>query len=157
FAAFAVLAACAAGLALPAFKLIMQVEAVSAFWHSAQKLVGDIGRSLLVGIPAAALLTTAAAGMAHAIVRRRLLRFAGIVAIALLLALPAPTVGIALADILNQPDWRGALYDSPMLLAVGYTVRYLPVAVLLMSAAIQRIPPALEQMARLDGADWLAL
>jgi iron(III) transport system permease protein len=155
--AFVLLAACAAGLAWPTVKLVMQTETVSAARRSAENLVGDIGRSLLVTAPAAALMATAAVGLAHAIVRGRFARRLGIIGLALLLAVPAPTTGIALADILNHPDWRGAIYDSPVALIIGYIVRYLPVAVVLLAAAIQRIPAAFEQMGRLDGADWPAL
>lgn len=147
----------AAALAWPAYRLLMQIESLSLAWRSAESLIGEIGRSLAVGAPAAMLMAAAAVGLAHGMVRNRAMGVVGVTAIALLLALPAPSAGIALVDLLNHPGWRGAIYDSPLVLIAGYLVRFLPVAVLLLVAAIQSIPREFEQMARTDGADWAAV
>ncbi len=77
-------------------------------------------------------------------------------AIVVLLAVPAPVAGISLIELLNRPGWAGRLYDSPMVITLGYIVRFLPLGVLLLIPAVQRVPLEVESAARLDGCDWLA-
>jgi len=74
----------------------------------------------------------------------------------LLLATPAPVVGISLITLLNRPGVCGWIYDSPLVIVLGYFVRFLPVAALLLVPAVQRLPREVELAARLDGCDWLA-
>jgi iron(III) transport system permease protein len=72
------------------------------------------------------------------------------------LAVPAPVIGISLISLLNRPGVAGWIYDSPLVIVAGYFVRFLPVAVLLLMPAVQRVPRELEQAARVDGCDWVA-
>jgi len=74
-----------------------------------------------------------------------------------LLATPAPVVGIGLIGLLNRPGVAGSIYDSPLSVVIGYVVRFLPLGVLLLAAAVRRIPVTLEAAARLDGCDWLGI
>jgi len=70
---------------------------------------------------------------------------------------PAPACGIALIQLLNRPGALGALYGSPVVLIIGYVVRFLPLAVLLLVPAIERVPFELEDSARIDGcSSWEA-
>ncbi|MCH8964139.1 MAG: iron ABC transporter permease [Planctomycetes bacterium] len=68
---------------------------------------------------------------------------------------PAPACGIALIQLLNRPGALGAIYDSPVVLIIGYVVRFLPLAVLLLVPAIERVPFELEDAARTEGcSSW---
>lgn len=69
-----------------------------------------------------------------------------------LLALPAPVVGITLVEIMNRPGLGGFIYDSPVMLVLAYVARFLPLAVLFVLPAVERVPIALEESARLEGA-----
>ena len=64
---------------------------------------------------------------------------------------PAPACGIALIQLLNRPGALGAIYDSPVVLIFGYVVRFLPLAVLLLVPAVERVPFELEDSARVEG------
>jgi iron(III) transport system permease protein len=41
-------------------------------------------------------------------------------------------------------------------IVIGYVVRFRPIGVLLLAAAVQRVPREIEHAARVDGCDWLA-
>ncbi len=75
----------------------------------------------------------------------------------LLLATPGPLIGIALIRLLNHPDLRGTIYDSPAILVFAAWLQTLGPALLISSAAIWRIPQALFELARIDGADTATL
>jgi ABC-type Fe3+ transport system permease subunit len=66
-------------------------------------------------------------------------------------------VGVSLIGLLNQPGWPIDLYDSPLAVAVGYVVRFLPFGIALLLPAARRIPRDLCDAARLDGCDALRL
>ncbi len=68
---------------------------------------------------------------------------------------PAPACGIALIQLLNRPGALGGIYDSPVVLIIGYVVRFLPLAVLLLVPAIEHVPFELEDSARTEGcSSW---
>ncbi|HUU97619.1 MAG TPA: ABC transporter permease subunit [Phycisphaerae bacterium] len=140
----------------PAVALLMRIESPSAFVTA----VGGLQRELLVSGALAATGATIVAclgvGLAWAALRTGRFRWLIWVAIVLLLAVPAPVAGISLIELLNQPGWAGRLYDSPAIIALGYVVRFLPLGVLLLIPAVQRVPLEVESAARLDGCDWLA-
>jgi iron(III) transport system permease protein len=73
------------------------------------------------------------------------------------LALPAPVAGISLVGLLSRPGPAGALCDSPVVIAAGYIVRFLPIGILLLVVAVRRVPREIESAARIDGCDWLAV
>lgn len=123
-------------------------------------VVAGLGREVLntagLAMLGAALVVLPAPGLAYHLVRGRRFRWPVIVALLALLALPAPVVGISLIRVLNNHAF-GWLYDSPFVLALGYYVRFLPVAVVLLVPAVRRIPRAVEDAARVDGCDGPAL
>ncbi|HQL54584.1 MAG TPA: ABC transporter permease subunit, partial [Phycisphaerae bacterium] len=75
-------------------------------------------------------------------------------AVVVLLAVPAPVAAISLIGLLNRPGWPGAVYDSAAIVVLGYFVRFLPVAVLLLVPGVRRVPRDAERAARVDGCDW---
>ena len=156
-----VVAACCIVLVLtclgpPAVALLTRIESPSAFVTA----VGGLQRELLVsGVLAAAGATIVAGvgvGLAWAALRAGRFRWLLWIAIVVLLAVPAPVAGISLIELLNRPGWAGRLYDAPTIIALGYIVRFLPLGILLMIPAVQRVPLEVESAARLDGCDWLA-
>ena len=68
--------------------------------------------------------------------------------------MPAPITGIGIIRILNSgiSDILGRIYDSGLAIVVGYSVRFLPFAILVNMAGIRQIPFEHEEAARLEGA-----
>jgi iron(III) transport system permease protein len=124
-----------------------------AFWDLRRELL-----ETLITVPATATLATAVAlPVAWATVRRGRWRYAILPAMALLLAVPAPLVGIGIIELLNHPGILGRIYDSRLGLIYGQTVRVIPIAVLVLLPAILAIPREHEDVARINGANWLQL
>ena len=122
---------------------------------------GALRRDLLVttffAMIGATVVVLSAVGLAWALLRGGRLRIPLALAVVLLLALPAPVAGISLIGLLNHPGPVGALCDSPVVIAAGYIVRFLPIGILLLLVAVRRVPREIESAARIDGCDWLAV
>lgn len=145
------------GLLVPLGGLVARVGSLRAFGASVYAAGTELTTSMwLVGCAAIVMLLLAV-GCASALVRGGVGRRIGPFVLATLLALPAPVAGIALTGILNRPGWAAAVFDSPAILVIGYVVRLLPVAVVLMAPAVARVPAELEATAKVDGANWLAI
>ena len=115
----------------------------------------ELWTSAVLAISGATLVVLPALGLAWSAVRGRWTRLPVCAAIVLLLAVPAPVVGISLIAMLNRPGALGWIYDSPLAVVIGYFVRFLPIGVLLLIPAVQRVPQEVELAARVDGCDWV--
>lgn len=73
----------------------------------------------------------------------------------MLFALPATIIGIGVIRIWNRPGFLGAVYRSDTIVVITYVARFLPVAGLLCSAFLRRVPSSIEEAAKLAGASWL--
>jgi iron(III) transport system permease protein len=142
---------------VPAGALLTRIESPGAFVSAAGGLRSELLMSGILAAVGATAVVSLSVGLAWAALRAGRLRWLIWVAVVLLLALPAPVAGISLIELLNRPGWAGELYDSPAVVALGYLVRFLPLGVLLLIPAVQRMPVEIELAARLDGCDWLAL
>lgn len=72
----------------------------------------------------------------------------------LLLAAPAPIVGIGIIKLLNRPGPAGWIYDTEVGIVLAYVIRALPFGVLALLPAFQRIPRELEELVEIDGGGW---
>ncbi len=142
----------AALLGLPLWALLRRAGPVAGLWPVAWNLRHELTNSVLLAGAGATLCVLPAPGLAWLLTQRRCrwLLSAGVVA---LLATPAPVVGISLIALLNRPA-LGWLYDSPAIVVLGYFVRFLPLAVLLLLPGVRRIPAEFEAAARVDGSGW---
>jgi iron(III) transport system permease protein len=143
----------AAAVALPAGSILWHIGSPLGLGAMARGFQHELWTSAILGAGGAAVIVLPAAGLAWHMARRRGLCVLTAAAIVLLMATPAPVVGISLSALLNNAAW-GWLYDSPLVVVVGYFVRFLPVAVLLLLPGVQRVPRELEWTARIDGCDW---
>jgi len=141
----------------PVAALLAHIGSPEAFLASASGLQRELWVSAALSALAAGLVVLASPGLAVSLLRGRRLRVPVAAAIVLLLATPGPVVGISLIHLLNRPGLPGAIYDSPAATLIGYVVRFLPIGVLLLAAAVQRVPRELESAARIDGCDWLGV
>ncbi|MFQ5805867.1 MAG: ABC transporter permease [Phycisphaerae bacterium] len=138
-------------------RIFERFASFGAFLAAARALQHDLLVSTLSAMAGATVIVLSAVGLAWALLRGGRLRVPLGVAVVLLLALPAPVVGISLIGLLDRPGPLGVLYDSPAVIAVGYVVRFLPIGIFLLVAAVQRVPREIESAARVDGCDWLAV
>ena len=65
--------------------------------------------------------------------------------------MPAAVVGLGLIVLWNRGGPAGDVYASPVVVALGWLARFLPVTVMLTVAALARVPVELEQAAALAG------
>ncbi len=140
-----------AALAIPVASLVAKTQSIGHFFRSLSGFHRELLNSTLFGLLAAFVLVIAGIGLAAAIVRMRRMGWVAAAAIAFLLALPAPVAGISLIDLVNHPGWRGEIYDSPAIVVIGYFVRFLPVAIVLLLPAVERVDREFDGQVRLDG------
>ena len=141
----------------PTASLLGRVGSFDGFLAAAGPLRSELLTSAGLAIAGATVVVLSAVGFAWALLRGGRLRPLIAVSVVLLLAMPAPVIGISLIGLLDRPGRLAMLYDSPAVVVVGYVVRLLPIGVLLLAAAVQRVPRETESAARLDGCDWLGL
>ena len=67
-------------------------------------------------------------------------------------ATPGVVIAVAVIVVWNQPFMPGAIYESQWVLAIAYTVVFLPFGVRYTSAALQSIPAGVEEAGRMSGA-----
>ena len=145
-----VLAPSGAALVLLAGKIEALGRMPAAFWS----VKPELDLSLLLGAAVATMMVGVSVGIG-VLWRRGGWTACGIgAALVLLMAAPAPVVGISLIWLCNRPGWLGAVYDSPAIIAVGHSVRFLPFAVLLLTPAVRRVARELILAARIDGCGW---
>lgn len=146
-----------AALVVPCLVLVGRARAAPDLLKAVRDAQPPLVTSALLAALAATLVVLPAVGLAACLVRGGRLRWLVGAAVVVLLAVPAPVVGISLIAILNRPGPLGWLHDGPGATVVGYYVRFLPIGVLLLLPAVQRISREIEAAARLDGSGWARL
>jgi iron(III) transport system permease protein len=68
------------------------------------------------------------------------------------IATPGIVIAVAVIVVWNQPFMPGAIYESQWVLAIAYTIVFLPFGVRYASAAFQAMPPGLDEAGRTSGA-----
>jgi len=140
-----------------AVAVLRRIDSPGKFLATAGALGRELAISTTGAIAGASLVVLFGVGLAWSAVRAGRRRWLVWAAVVLLLALPAPVVGIGLIRLLNQPGLLGRLYDSPVTMVLGYLVRFVALGILLLVPSIQRVPRETELAARMDGSDWLAV
>jgi iron(III) transport system permease protein len=72
-----------------------------------------------------------------------------------LFAVPSTVVGVALIGMWNRPGIAGLVYGTAAMLVLAYLARFLPVATLIIAAAVRQIPVSQEQASAVAGATWM--
>ena len=143
------------GLGAPIVLLVLRLQPLPGLGRAVLGVQGELWTSAGLALVSATLIVVPAAGLAWSVARGRWTRGVVCVAIVVLLAIPAPIVGITLITLLNRPGPTAWIYDSPLAVVAGHFVRFLPIGVLLLIPAVHRVPRELEQAARVDGCGWL--
>ncbi|MEQ8208444.1 MAG: ABC transporter permease subunit [Lacipirellulaceae bacterium] len=120
----------------------------------------EFGWSLLIGI-CAALVCTTAATLAFWLAKRSSFSLGCLFAlVVVLLAIPAPLLGVWTVRFLNQPDDSllsplSILYDRTIIGCVlVQSLRAFPIAVAMIATQLSTIPTELADAARSEGAGW---
>ena len=119
--------------------------------HYARVFWPELSVSISTGFTAACIAAALALPLAWILVRSRRWRWPVGALLALLLALPGPLLGIGLVALFNRPGIAGSVYDSPAMLVIAYTLRFLPIAVLVFLPSAGALPSSVLDAARLDG------
>jgi iron(III) transport system permease protein len=146
----------AVSVVLPFGILTAEAGSVPAIKTALVRSGAVIGESLLLAGIAATLASAAALALGYA--RARWRHPAGRSADAALIALfavPGTITGIALIELWNRPGWLGSLYGTPTMLVIAYLARFIPVATVILSSAVRRVPRSSEEAAALSGAGWV--
>jgi iron(III) transport system permease protein len=112
--------------------------------------------SLLLGAIGATLVTLVATALAYARVRgpRPIGRIADVLMV-FLFTVPSTVVGVGLIELWNRAGALGAVYGTAAMPVLGYLARFVPVATLMVAAAMRSVPIAHEEAAAVSGAAWL--
>jgi iron(III) transport system permease protein len=148
----------AAGVAIAApllmiglWPLLAKTGGIAAYAGALHQTGPQLVNSMLLGATAACGLTLLAPGWAWLLGSGgRTARAAGVL-IVVLLATPAAVVGVSLVELSNARFLPAGWRDSAAIVVLGYFVRFAPLAALLLTPGVRRVPIELESLARVDG------
>lgn len=154
-AMFAIAAAFAVGVALPFGVLAAETGGLGAVGQGLARSGQAIAESVLLAGVAATTICAVSIVLAHRRARSPswAMRWVDAALIALL-AVPGTIVGVALILLWNRPGWIGAVYGTPAMTALAYLARFIPVATLIVTAGVRRVPRSSEDAAAVSGAGW---
>ena len=144
----------AAGYLVPLGALVGATGGWGSLGRAARACRRELWSTLTLTPVAATLCVAMAIGPAWILVRAKRWRWVAGALLILLVATPAPIVGLGITRVLNRGPVLGAVYDSSAVLVIAYVIGGLPFAVLALLPAIRRVPRDLEEAASLDGCDW---
>jgi iron(III) transport system permease protein len=144
-----------AGLVVPLVVLLREARGTSIV-TAALAASPSIRNSLLLASVGATSVTVIglALGYARARASTRIGRSADVLWI-VLFAVPSTITGVALISLWNRPTLAGVVYGTFGMIVLVYLARFLPVAALLIGAAVRQIPVSHESAAAVGGARWL--
>jgi len=146
----------AAAIALPGAVLVNEASGVRSWSGVVEGSAAAIWNSLLLAGVGATLVVMVAVviGYAAARIGARAARMVDTLLITVF-GIPSTIVGVGLIALWNRPGPAGSIYGTETMLVLGYVARYLPVAALVMAAAMRHVPVSHEEAAAVSGAGWL--
>lgn len=148
-------AACVLVLALVTPLAVLIREALDVSPDVLRGSGSAIGRSLVLSVLGASLVTVIAIWLGYG--RARALGRLGVVTDVLwvvLFAVPSTVVGVGLIGIWNRDAPFGRVYGTDGMLLLAYLARFLPVAALVLATAVRYVPVSHEEAAAVGGAGW---
>jgi iron(III) transport system permease protein len=115
-----------------------------------------IVNSLMLSAIGATVVVTVASCLAYARARapERIANLADVLLV-VLFAVPSTIVGVGLIGVWNRPGLPGAVYGTDAMFILVYLARFVPVAALVVAAAVRYVPVSHEEAAAAAGAGWL--
>ena len=152
------LVGCSAGAA---WSLLKHLHGSAQMWTNLQAIAPEWWNTIVIAIATAAVVGLLAVGVAWLWVRSRWWRKTTALMLLALIATPAPTLGMTLSWFFNHrhPAWLmdavQPFYNSLWITVCAVGLRFLPVGVVVVLPSVERVPPAMYESARSDGAGWL--
>jgi len=143
-------------VAIPLAVLANEARRSASIVRAVQASQTAVINSLALGAIGATLVTAVATGVAYARVRARHVigRIADVLMVSLF-TVPSTVIGVGLIELWNRPGALGAMYGTAAMPVLGYLARFVPVATLVVAAALRSVPIAHEEAAAVSGAGWL--
>jgi iron(III) transport system permease protein len=141
---------------LPIGVLVVEAGGLADAASAAGASTAAITNSVVLSLSAAVLAVPLGLLLGYGRARTRN-RTAGLGDIALVAAFAAPStvLGVGLIGIWNRPGWPAEVYRSPLIILLACLARCLPIAALILAAAVRQVSPSLEEAADVAGAGWL--
>jgi iron(III) transport system permease protein len=141
---------------LPLVVLAAEAQRGASIVRAVQASRIAVTNSLVLATTGATVVTALAICLAYARVRvRQQTGTAMDLLMVLLFTAPSTVVGVGLIGLWNRPGMLGAVYGTAAMPVLGYLARFVPVATLVVAAAMRSIPMAHEEAAAVSGAGWL--
>ncbi len=139
---------------LPLLALLAQSATPGAFRDALERAGDSLLRSIFDAAIGATLLTLLGFFTGY-LIQTRALRFWRAVDLLTLVtfALPGSVIGIGLINLWNTP-WSNFIYATPAIIILGYLAKYTLLTSRICIAQLTRIPPSIEESARVAGAGW---
>jgi len=139
---------------LPVIYLTYKTGSISVYAKSLQLSANEIGYSFMIGIIGTIVIVLLSLLIAYIIERSQMwikhfLYYASI----LPFAIPATIVGVLLIKLFNRP-FLNFVYTTPIILIVGYMVRFSPFAIRVLCANISQIERDIEDASKMEGASF---
>ena len=143
------------GAAMPVGTLATEARSFAAIREAIERSGGAIGESLLLAGIAATLTAGVALVLGYRRARsKRPFAYWADAALIALFAVPGTLTGVGLIELWNRPGLSGAVYGTAAIIVIAYLARFMPVAILIVSAGVRRVSRAAEEAAALSGAGW---
>lgn len=139
---------------LPLAVIASQASA-DAFTQAIRIGEAPMGVSLTTAIIGATVLSVVGLGTGYAVERAH--AHAIDLVTMLLFAAPATIIGIGLIKFWNAPLFSGIVYNTPVVIIIGFFVRFLILTERIFASALAQIPISFEQSARIEGASAFQL
>ena len=144
------LGACAALPGFPIARLFASLPDDRGVAYYAKTFDRELWVSIPTSLIAALVCAAFAVGIGWTLLRSRGARPWIVAWLTLLLATPAPILGIGFIRLANP--LIGAAYNSQAMFVLAHTIHFLPIAVLCVLPALRRIPENVDRAARISGA-----
>jgi len=141
-----------AAVFLPVITLLKKSSGAGVYQKALSLSVNEILFSLLLAAVGATVICLLSFIVAYYLARKRgLLRNLVYYLSILPLAIPATVYGIILIKVFNRPSLN-LVYSTPLILLIGYCIRFSPFTIRIMESTIRHIDRCYEEEAMVDGA-----
>lgn len=144
------------GAALPIGTLANEARSFAVIREAIARSGDAIGESFVLAGIAATVAVGASLVLGYRRARsKRPIAYWADAALVALFAIPGTIVGVGLIELWNRPGLSGVVYGSSAIIVIAYLARFMPVAILIVSAGVRRVSRSAEEAAALGGAGWV--
>ena len=139
---------------IPLIALFIQSADISFYAEALNRAGDSLLRSLAYAVIGATLLTLIGFFTGYLIQAKTLRYWRSVDSLTIFLfALPSTVIGIGLISLWNTP-WTNFVYGTPVIIIIGYLVKYTALTSRISVNQLAQIPDSMEEAARVVGAGW---